>query len=667
MSGFLNDLRFGLRQLVKRLGFAAAAILTLALGIGANTAVFSVLNGYLLKPLPYPHSERLAEVDVKFPKSSIGDWPVSVPIYDIVNKDTTAFSSTALYRGNDFILKTGGKATAVAGVEATGSLFQVLKATPMLGHSFTAAASEPGRGHVVIISNRLWRSSFGANPDIIGQTIRLDGKAARVIAVMPQDFAFPNQKTDLWAPLPITPADRAVTRMDTLNALFLGRLKPHVGLDSLQQQFGAVRTHIRNVVSAGAWENLTNDGFELTVQNYRQSLLGDRTSTFLLLQGAVLLVLLITCVNVANLLLSRLLGRIHEIAMRSALGATRVVLARQLLVESLWLAVPGGLVGVGLGWLGVYFFAQSALGAGRSVFNIALDWRVGLFALGAVCVTSVLVSVLPILHLAKTDLHSLLQQGGRNTSSGVGARRVRSTLVAIELTLATALLAASGLVLHSFMNLETVNPGFRKDNVLIAGLLVPNNDHAGDAALSGFYNQLLQRVRTLPGIKEAGIGSLVPMGSAYILDFRIRGRKRPPASMQPSAWVNAVGSGYFKALNLPILRGRGFDARDMVNSRPVVIIDADLAKKYFGDSNPIGHQIMFGQKWRTIIGVVPAVKYAKLDQNNGATNAIYTSAAQQPTRNMILVLHTAIPPELLSQSLSNTVAQVDPLCRDLWH
>jgi predicted permease len=661
MNGFLHDLRFGLRQLIKRPGFAAAAILTLALGIGANTAVFSVLNGYLLKSLPYPHSDRLVEVNVKLPKLAPGDRKVSLPMYDLVRKETTAFSSMALIRMSDFNLKANGEATRVVGVSATASLFQVLGITPALGHAFTRAASAPGRGHVAVISNQLWHSSFGANPAIIGRTVRLNGKAVRIIGVMPRNFTFAERNVGIWVPLSIKPSDLAPAEMFALQYRFLGRLKPHVVMSVLQQQLNAMRTHIGNVVPATDWKDMTNAGFELTAQSYRQSLLGDRASTLFLLQGAVVLVLLITCVNVANLLLSRMLGRSHEIAMRSALGATRGRLARQLLVESLWLAVPGGLAGVALGWLGLHLFAQSAWHTGESVFNVALDWRVGLFALGAACLTGILVSVLPILHLAKADLQSLLQEGGRSSSGGRGARRIRSALVVIELTFATALLASSGLLLHSFMNLEAVNPGFRKDNVLIAGLLVPKNDHSGDAALSNFYHELLQRVRALPGVEQAGIGGLAPMGNNWtIWTFQIRGRKRSPASAEPSAMINAVDGGYFKALDLSILRGRNFDARDTANSRLVVIVGAHLARKYFGDSNPIGHQIKLNEKWHTIIGVVPSIKYLRPDRKRGALNAIYTSAAQAPARGMRLVLHTSLPPNLLSQSLHNAVAGLDP-------
>ncbi|HET7674393.1 MAG TPA: FtsX-like permease family protein, partial [Gammaproteobacteria bacterium] len=387
--------------------------------------------------------------------------------------------------------------------------------------------------------------------------------------------------------------------------------------------------------------------------------LGDRTATILLLQGAVLLILLMTCVNVANLLLSRVLGRGHEIAMRSALGASRRALARQLLIESICLAVPGGLAGVALGWLGLRFFAQPALTGSGSIFDMTLDWRVGLAALVMVGVTAALVSVLPIRHLAKTDLQSLLQAGGRSAGGGIGARRVRSALVATELTLATLLLAASGLLLHSFINLEAVNPGFRQNDVLIAGLLVPDNDHTGDAALGNYYRALLQHVRALPGVQAAGIGLWLPMGhNLSIQTFDIRGRERPPGHTSPTAAYDLVGGGYFSAMGMPILRGRGFDSRDTANSLPVVIIDSHLAKQYFDGADPLGQQLKFGDTWYSVVGVVPSVKLQHLANHNHAT--VYLNAFQVPARDVRLAIHTSIPPELLTQSLRKAAAAVDP-------
>lgn len=494
---------------------------------------------------------------------------------------------------------------------------------------------------------------------MIGRTIRLNGKPVRIIGVMPKGFIFPNRAIDMWMPMAIAPTDVNPAHMFILSPRLIGRLKPGVSPNALQTQLDAVRAKVGQVVSADDWQDVTNAGFYIHAKPYRDAMLQGQTSTLLLLQGAVLLVLLMTCVNVANLLLSRVLGRSHEIAMRSALGASRAVLARQLLIESLWLAVPGGLIGVGLGWLGLHYYAGFAWGGVGGVFNKAFDWRVGLAAFAMVGITTALVSILPIRHLAKTDLQSLLQSGGRGASSGVGARRVRNSLVAIELTLATVLLAGSGLLLHSFVNMQAVNPGFRKNHVLIAGLLATGNGQANKQSLNNFYGDVLEGVRALPGVKSAGIARWAPMGNVSMsAGFRIRGRQASPASTKPKAWLDAVGANYFKALGMPILRGRDFDARDTTGARPVAIIDGNLANKYFKSANPVGQQIKWAKQWYTIIGVVPGVRLRRLTEPG--QGAIYTSAAQAPTPAMRLVIHTSIAPELLVKPVRAAVAAVDP-------
>ncbi|HET6725691.1 MAG TPA: ABC transporter permease [Gammaproteobacteria bacterium] len=659
MHGLLQDLRFGLRQLAAKPGFTAAAIITLALGIGANTAVFSVLNGYLLKPLPYPQSDRLVKVGVDYKAIGTGHFSMSVPLYELIRENATALSSTAIYNYNYVNARIGGGSTVLPGVVATGSLFKTLGVKPALGHEFSSAASEPGKGSVAVISHHLWRDSFSADRDIIGQMIQLDGKPVRIIGVMPKGFIFPDRGIEIWTPLTISPEDRALDRMFMLSPRLIGRLKPDASLEALQTQLDAVRAHVGRVVSADTRQELTDAGFFVHAKTWRQAQLRGRTQTLLLLQGAVLLVLLMTCVNVANLLLSRILGRSHEIAMRSALGARRAILSRQLLIESLCLAIPGGLVGVGLGWLGLHYYAALAWGGVGGLFNKALDWRVGLAALAMVGITVIIVSVLPIRYLAKVDLQQLLQQGGRGAVASGGARRVRSALVTIEMTLATMLLAASGLLLHSFVNLQAVDPGYRTDNILIAGLLAPRDARTNNGALNNLFGDLLTRVRALPGVEAAGLAGWAPMGnSSRSGGFTIRGRERSAGNAKPQALQDAVDGDYFRAIGLPILRGRNFDSRDTSGSRPVAIIDSTLAHKYFDNTNPIGQQVQFSEQWYTIIGVVPGIKPFDLTKQGRGT--VYLNAAQAPGTLMHLVIYTAISPDLFAEPLRKTIAAVNP-------
>ncbi|HET6724600.1 MAG TPA: FtsX-like permease family protein, partial [Gammaproteobacteria bacterium] len=385
--------------------------------------------------------------------------------------------------------------------------------------------------------------------------------------------------------------------------------------------------------------------------------LGDRPATLWLLQGAVLLILLITCVNVANLLLSRILGRSHEMAVRSALGASRGTLARQLLGEALCLTVPGGLVGVALAWLGLHFIAGSALGAGASVFNIGLDWRVGLFALGAVVFTAAVVSVLPIRHLAKTDLQLVLQEGSRTSGGGRGAKRTRNALVIAELTLATGLLAMAGLLLHSFINVRGVNPGFRTDHVLIAHLTASWDDFPTEQEMSNKFNEIVRRVDALPGVVSAGVTDLAPFrGGDYTHPITIVGRKAPAAN-PPVAMTDRITPGFLKTLGIPILRGRAFDERDAGKMR--AIVDTSVVETYFHGGDPIGQQIQRGDNKWTIVGVVPAIKYSDLSQSK-PTFAVYLNIDTDPSSDMYLMVHTSLPPSALKKQVTELIAAVAP-------
>ncbi|HET7306806.1 MAG TPA: ABC transporter permease [Gammaproteobacteria bacterium] len=661
MTDFLYDLRRGLRQLATRPGFTVAAILTLALGIGANTAVFSFLSGYLLKPLPYPHSDRLVEVlDLEPTVTPEPVRYISLPIYRIIKKRTDVFTATAFYARGNSNVTVGGYTQHVSSVYSSASLFSVLGVRPMLGKAFTADNMHAGNDDVAIISYTLWRNSFGADPNVIGKTVKLDDGVHRIIGVMPKSFAFPDRATALWVPYQVTPQAFAPGQADALMVFFIDRLKPGMSPATAKARVRhAVESYIGEEVPAKLRKMMRSFGFATDILPWRKVLLGDRPATLWLLQGAVLLILLMTCVNVANLLLSRILGRSHEMAMRSALGATRPLLARQLLAEALCLTVPGGIVGLVLCWLVLHFITATSFGAGEAIFSITLDWRVGLFAFCAVLLTAALVSLLPIRHLAKIDLQQILQDGSRTSGGGRRAKRTRNILVITELTLASALLAMSGLLLHSFMNLQSVDPGFRKTNVLMASLLVGEEDHAGTKALSNFYANLRQRVKTLPGVRQAAMARILPLSDDLSnRTFFIVGRALPPSGKPPLARLNRVSRGYFNAMGIPILRGRPFNANDA--GKPTAIIDAALAQKYFRNTDPLGRQITFGfngGKKYTIVGVVPPIKYVKLS-DSAIMPTMYLDGV--PTRVATLVVQTALPPGPLVTPLKKTVAAVDP-------
>ncbi|HET6725690.1 MAG TPA: ABC transporter permease [Gammaproteobacteria bacterium] len=665
MTGILSDIRFGFRQLAAKPGFTTAAILTLALGIGANTAVFSLLNGYLLKPLPYPHAERLRELRLYMPKYSAGDFGFSVPMFEAIKAETTAFSGVAAYDYEISTLKVRGRAEEVTGVQATAPLFDVLSARPLLGRTFGSESSQPGHGHEIVLSYGYWQRVFGGNADVIGRSVLLSGTPFEIIGVMPEGFAFPDHDVDLWQPLTISPADLELTvrNITDLHLAVLGRLKPRVGQSVLRQQVDAAMARMCGALPAAVCAKWQEQGSQVLIRDYHAYLVGGISSTLLLLQGAVLLILLITCVNVANLLLSRILGRGHEIAMRAALGATRMALARQLLVEGLCLAAPGGAVGVGLGWLGLRYLSISSLGTGLSIFDIGFDWRVGLFALGAAVVTALLVSLLPLYHLSKTDMQRVLQEGGgRATGGGRGGRAIRNALVVSEITLATALLAGSGLLLHSFVNLTSVNAGFRKNDVLMARLIFPDDDD--DWPVHAAYDEIIKQVRAIPGVVHAALASNTPFGGGYSHTvLKIPGYQRPPDAPIPSVTPNIVTQDYFDAFAIPILQGRGFEPQDDPDSRRAIIIDTRIAQTYFHGADPIGRQVRLplsmGDEPFTIIGVVPSVKVESLAKATRA-GTVYASASQFAEEEMDLVLNTSIPPGRLIEPLRKALAAAAP-------
>lgn len=663
MSAFLLDIRFALRQLIAKPAFAAAAILTLMLGVGANTAVFSMLNGYFLKPLPYPRGQQIVTVHTRLPELYPSySMTVSVPIYQAIDDHVAALSSAGASYYAPFNLQVNGGAQYVAGLRVIGDVFQTLGVKPALGNIFTADNNRPGHDRVAVISYRLWQNAFGGDPAVVGQPIKLDGEAYRVIGVMPQGFAYSNGHTDIWVPETVGAADRSVTNMFNFRAHFIGRLKPGADSETLHAQLNFLQARILNSVSPEIRKEYRDYGFRFAAKPYHEVLLGNDGAKVLLLQAAVLLVLLIACVNVANLLLSRALTRSHEMAMRLTLGATRRVLMRQLLIEGLCLAAPGGLGGMALGWFCMRMIDGSVLNPAVSIFNIAFDWRVGLFVLAVVCVTATLVSMLPILHLTKADLQSLLQEGGRTASGGRGARRGAGALVVAEIALATALLGGAGLLLRSSVNLQNVDPGFDTANVLSMRLLRFKQSHEGKEEKAAFRSDILRRVRALPGIEHAAMVAWTPLNDYFgQTTFKLRGRK-PSSNPGQTIAYDSVSPQFFKTLGIPILKGRGFNATDTVNSPPVAVVDARFARRFFGGHNAIGRDINLGEasnnQWLRIVGVVQPIKLRKLDRT--APYEIFMNGAQLPLKSMRLLVRTSIEPRMLVKPLQGLIQKIDP-------
>ncbi|MGH8297819.1 MAG: ABC transporter permease [Steroidobacteraceae bacterium] len=651
----LRDLRFALRQLSGKPVFACVLILTLALGLGANTTAFSFLSGYLLKPLPYPRPAELARgftIDL----AASDPW-ISLPYSEAIKTHTSAFSETAFYDTATFSLNTGTRAERVSGLYASASLSKLLGARLLFGRLFDANNMNPGDRGVALISYRLWQRSFGGNPSVLGKIITLDSRPYRVIGVFVRNFAFPDRTTKVWIPYPIrTPQ---ITH-DHQSVAFIGRLGPGVSFRTANAQvraaalsWGLHSPHAAFVRAAGE---------VVGVQPWRQLLIAGRRPTLLLLQSAAVILLGLICVNVANLLLSRLLVREQEFAARGALGATYAALARQIFAEASCVAILGGAIGILLS-LGALHFLSYALGNAGSVIEFAIDWRVGLFTLCAILAAAGLVSVLPILHLRKMELRSVLQEANRTTTGSRGIRQVRIGLIVAELALATGMLAVSGLIVHSYVNLESVDPGFRTDHLLIASLLVPPGDHTGNAALSSFYFSIVKRIDALPGVRQASVAQVLPfLSDENIHLFAMQPDTVGSASwMPPEATLNGITPGYFDAMGIPLIRGRELGAQDA--DQPTVIVDEGLVRKYFHRENPIGRQISFGygpktKRLYTIVGVVPSVRYADLSGPPSVT--IYFDDAHWPSRYINVVIHTAVSPSVFIRAFRTLMGSVDP-------
>lgn len=662
MNGLLTDLRFSFRQLASKPGFAAAAVLTLALGIGANTAVFSVLNGYLLKPLPYPHSERLVDISEHQIKPGILHAPLSVPNYLSIRKSTRGvFSAIGAWTWHSYAVQAGGQSQHVHALTATASLFDVLGIKPLLGRTFDESAQQPGRGHVVVLSYSLWQQMFGADRSVIGKSVKLNGEPYTIIGVMPQNINLDigSGLAQLWTPYVMTAQMKSEANRRSQNSPVIARLKPGVSLEQANAKLDAI---LGRVISASsAMKQVSNQiGLDWSARSYHDKLVGNQDATLYLLQAAVLLVLLIACVNVANLLLARILGRTHELVMRSVLGASRAVLARQLLIEGLCLAVPGGLAGMALGWWALGFVQQLGLG-GSDIFTINPDWRVGVFTFGVVLLVTIVISLLPIRQFGRNDLQGVLQAGGRSIGGGRGAKRIRSVLAVAEMALAAALLAGAGLLLHSFIQLHAVDPGFQTNHVLTAQV-APPSQVSGKVAAS-FYRSLLDRVRALPGIKSAGWMFQLPLKYGNNSSYEVPGRP----NYAPYAWNNIADAGSFDALGVHLLRGRLFDSQDTAHSRPVVVVDEVMAEQAYPNENPLGRTLKMDDTKTTIIGVVSAMRGEQLSRPNNMGTAYlplsqslrYLAVFAQRGGSLALVVRTTLPPYSLVKPIKTLIGQVN--------
>jgi putative ABC transport system permease protein len=676
MSSIIQDIRYGIRSLLKRPAFTVIAIITLAIGIGANTAIFSVVDATLLRQLPYPESERL----VMLWSTGAAGTPMGscVPDYGEWRDQNQVFEGLGAYWYGDFNL-TGDNQNAerVQGAFVTTNFFSVLGVTPVLGRGFQAADDHFGQHRVVLLSHELWQRRYGGDSQVIGREIRLGGVSYTVVGVMPQGMAFLDNspKPELWAPISFAVGDNMATRNNYFLRL-VGRLKNGVSIEQAKADVNAIAGRMSEEFR----------GINGTVVPLREQIIGNVRRPLLVLLGAVAFMLLVACVNVANLLLARAAAREREFAVRAALGASRARIIRQLLLESVPLGLLGGGAGLLLATWGLQLI-KSLLPASLPRHNtISIDGRVLVFTLLASMLTVVVFGLLPAFQTASHELRDGLNEGGRGGTGGRRRSRLRASLVVTEMALALILLVGAGLMMQSFVNLRHVDTGFSATNVLTmriplpeAKYPVPQQPNAPPPAGLNFFNQLLERTEALPGVESAGVTNMLPLGAGdgWGKMFSVEGHPKPSSLDQvPVVGLALVSPNYFNTLGIPLRRGRGFTSSDRAGAQPVAVINETVARRSFPNEDPLGKTIWLGPPEsllgdlrhpdnpfvrRTVVGVIANVKSGNLDTAAGAE--VYVPLDQYRgdgwENTLMLAVRSSLPTDSLAAAIREQVRALD--------
>ena len=643
------DLRYAARSLRRSPGFATVAIVTLALGIGANAAIFSVVDGVLLRPLPFASPERLV---------AITDLGYRGELLQLREHSRT-LDVEAIGVGQEFNLTGSGEPVRLEGAAVSAGAFNLLGLTAAVGRTFLADEEGPGASPAVIISHGLWQRRFAADPRIVGQQIRLDGVFREVVGVMPAGTRVPSLRTDLWVPLTIDPAN-AVALWSTAAGTLVGRLRPDASIEQAQAELSALAPSMRQHFP---WDMPAEYGATAAVVPLREFMVGDMRGSLLILLASVGLVLLIACVNVANLLLARASFRGQETVVRTALGAGRGRLIRQHLAESAFLAMAGAAAGLAVAYVGVAILTRALPADTPRLDEVALDGRVFAFALGTALLASIAFGLLPALRLSAMSLQAGLAQGGRSAAGSSGRRRVAGSLVVAEIALAVVLVIASGLMLKGFWQLTQSDPGFRAEGVVSATVAPPDFRYGAPAARREFHDRLLERAASLPGARSAAIADRIPFGGrAYGSVFVITGRPHPARSGGdwPYADVRAaVSDDYFSTLGVRLVRGRTFGPADRAGAPAVAMVGRALAAQYWPGAEAIGARVSFpgDSVSYEIVGIVDDVKWEEVAQAGGA--ALYLSLRQAPGDGAVSLLVRTDEPSRAAGQVRAMVTAVD--------
>jgi putative ABC transport system permease protein len=660
MDSLIKDIRYGVRGLLKHPGFTAIVVITLALGIGASTAIFSVVDNVLLRRLPYRNAERIVAIQELNREGKRGQV-TSANFFDW-RKQNTVFEHLAAIKTTTANLALADQAERIDLAQTNANFFDVFGITPQYGRLFLPQDEQAGHEPVVIVSNTLWQRRFGSDPSLVGKPITLDGRNFTVIGIAPPNFQYPD-KTELWVPpaqlVPELFPNQDVTqnrRMGYLAAIAL--LKPGVSLQQAATEMETITARLRQ-----QYPDTNNNRFNRVV-SLHEHLIGDTNKVLWLLLGAVTFVLLIGCANVANLLLASGAARQKEMAIRTALGASRWRVMRQLFTESTILALTGGAVGVLVAIWGLAAITKLLPADFPRLNEIHLDLRILGFTFAASVLTGILFGLVPALQISRADVQESIRETGRGASASRRQSRFRQALIIGEVALCVVLLAGAGLLFRSFLRLQSVNTGFVSEQVLTARLTPSGPNFSTQAEFEKFYNTVLEKVSALPGVSDAGIINTLPLEKGPTTGFRVDGRPITTPDKWPMVNYRDVSPNYFRAMGIPVVQGRGYTDRDDANAPAVLIVNQQTARQIFPGEDPVGKRVTFGGVdqnrqpiWFEIVGIVANVR--SLELRNEPEAEIYFSSLQDYWPAMSLVVRSTVEPESLSGSIRQIVNEVD--------
>jgi predicted permease len=666
-TGAVSDLRLGLRQLWKSRGFATVTLLTLALCIGANSAIFSAVYALMLKPLPFPEPERLVEIYNTYAKAGLNKGSSNIPQYTDYKQGTTAFADFGLWNTGQMMFGEDTSAERVTGARATADFFAVLGLKPLIGQFFTEANHRPNEDKVIVLTQTFWETRYASDPGVIGKTARIDGETFTIVGVVPRALeAFNAARVRFIRPMSWNPAQVNPAQRHANNPQLFARLKPGASIGQALAEVDTIEQRFYDGAPPPVRQFIERSGHKIAVGGVQLERVKPMKSTLLLLQGGVLVVLLIGCVNVANLLLARANGRQSELAIRFALGAGRGAIARQLFLETLLLTTLGTVLGLGVAWgaLGVFNHYRAQLMPDALPF--VLDRDVLAFTIGVSAVAALLISLVPIVHILRANLMGIIHRSSRGSSTSAGVRTLSSVLIVGQVAIALVLLTAAGLLIHSFVKAIAIDPGFEPGGVVVGRVAIPLAHRRDDAAAKAFQERTLAAMKEIPGVSSVALGFAVPFQGGLPLNaFTLFEDTLPPGSPQPGANRVIASADYAATLKLHLLEGRFLEPGDFTtNNSRVFVVDEKFARKYFPGRSAIGGRFSFGGRpqndadWPTIVGVVRNVPHRGVEDPDGHPY-VYQPLTGRPG-GVVVFLRTDRPAADVIAAMREKLRAIDP-------